>query len=245
MEIETLDLTPPELAASLIRAGGGGRPPPGEAVRALLAGELRALRVGKAPAPKGARVLLPGSFNPIHRGHLGMLRTARELLGEMGELELSLRNVDKPPLTEREIATRLARMPAASAVWLTRAPAFTEKAELFPGACLAVGADTIVRVADPRYYGGDPARAEAAVRHLRDRGIRFLVFGRRLGEPGTGSLSGRSGQPPGELQADRFVELEDLELPDALARLCTGVPSRLFREDISSSDLRALERGAP
>jgi hypothetical protein len=38
---------------------------------------------------------------------------------------------------------------------------------------------------------------------------------------------------------DRFRMASDLELPDTLADLCDETPPEKFREDVSSSELRA------
>jgi hypothetical protein len=81
-----------------------------------------------------------------------------------------------------------------------------------------VGVDTMQRIADPRYHGGDQAAWQAAMERIAARGFRFLVFGRE-----------REG---------RFVGLEDLDLPANLRGLCRGIPAAMFREDISSTALR-------
>ena len=111
----------------------------------------------------------------------------------------------------------MAQFGPGETVWLTRAPTFEEKSQEFPGATFLVGADTIRRIADPRYYGGEPAMHQALER-IAGCGCRFLVFG-RLGPSG-------------------FVRLGDLELPPALRRISIEVPAEQFREDISSTELR-------
>ena len=89
---------------------------------------------------------------------------------------------------------------------------------MFPAATFVVGADTIERIADPRYYGGKTTARDAAIGMLESNGCRFLVFGRTADGP--------------------FVELHDLNLPTNLHALCDGVPESEFREDISSMELR-------
>src|SRR5262249_4183844 len=48
-----------------------------------------------APPP---RSVLPGSFNPLHDGHLLLARVAEEMTGAPVAFEISVTNVDKPPL---------------------------------------------------------------------------------------------------------------------------------------------------
>ena len=111
------------------------------------------------------KLLVPGSFNPLHDGHQQMINIAEARTGQIAALELSIGNVDKPPLDYQEIGTRLQGIADTldRPVWLTRMPTFVEKARKFPGATFAVGVDTIVRIAEGRYY------ANVEDRHAADR----------------------------------------------------------------------------
>ncbi len=122
--------------------------------------------------------LLPGSFNPVHHGHLALAAAAGRHLGVAVHFELSVANVDKPELAADEVARRVARFAGVGPVWVTRAARFAEKADLFPGAAFVVGHDTAVRLIDPRYYGGDEGRRDAALRAIRERGCTVVVGGR-------------------------------------------------------------------
>ncbi|MBN1910591.1 MAG: CinA family protein [Pirellulales bacterium] len=188
----------------------------------LLLGNRQTVRKGP-PVPEGEsetenRVLFAGAFNPIHAGHRGMAQMAEELLGRPVEFEISILNPDKPPIDFDQMKRRLAQFDDRQTVWLTRAATFVEKAILFPGATFVVGTDTLRRIAQPRYYGDDPAACRAALSRIAARGCRFLVFGRNTG---TG-----------------FVSLSHLDLPDPLRSLCREVPADQFREDISSTEIR-------
>src|SRR5437868_7171605 len=86
--------------------------------------------------------ILPGAFNPVHPGHWGLADAAAEWLGLPVAFELSIANVDKSPLDPDEIERRRSQFAGRAPLWLTHAPQFVQKAELFPGAIFVVGADT-------------------------------------------------------------------------------------------------------
>lgn len=178
----------------------------------LLLGTVDVVRRGDATS-----VVFPGMFNPFHVGHRQMIEVAREMLGMPVALEISIENVDKPPLDYYEIARRLGQFAEDQPVWLSRAATFVEKSRLYPGSTFLVGTDTLRRIAEPRYYGDDAA-CRAALEKITQRGCRFLVFGRNLG---TG-----------------FIRLGDLDLPESLRAICREVPAERFREDVSSTSLR-------
>jgi hypothetical protein len=186
----------------------------------LLAGSVETVRHGGTAAAAGqsARAVFPGAFHPIHAGHRRMAEIARQKLGAPVDFEISILNVDKPPLDFIEIDRRVGQFAAEQVVWLTRAGTFEEKSAHFPGATFVVGVDTLRRIADCRYHGGDPAAWLAAMERIAARGCRFLVFGRA-----------REG---------RFVGLGDLGLQPPLRDLCQAVPADQFREDISSTAIR-------
>ena len=164
------------------------------------------------------QVLFPGAFNPLHDGHRKMVAYAEAKLGQQVTLEISTFNVDKPPLDYLDMQERVSWLQDHPHVF-TNAPTFLDKSHLFPGAKFIVGYDTIVRIADPKYYSGSIIKRDAAIQSLVDNEHRFLVFGRSSG--------------------DKYLTLKHAELPAALMGLCDEVSESEFRSDISSSDIRA------
>jgi len=150
-----------------------------------------------ADAPQPAPLILPGSFNPLHAGHLAIAEHAAQTVGQTVDFELTIDNADKPPLDFLQIQDRLNQEFGQRRLWLTNAATFTRKAKLFPGATFLVGADTIWRIAQPRFYGGKPDLMEQSIQFIGDQGCRFLVYGRLIGR--------RS-----------FRELRNLQLPSVL-----------------------------
>src|SRR5207245_1087635 len=123
------------------------------------------------------RIVFPGAFDPRHDGHRRMARLAAERLGLTVEHEISILNVDKPPLDFIEMQRRLEQFTDDERLWYTRAATFVEKAALFPGCTFVVGADTIARIAEAKYYGHDGQARDRAIAAIAAAGCRFLVFG--------------------------------------------------------------------
>lgn len=193
-------------------------------VARLLAGDVdrvTALPDGQlvltAPPPA---MLLPGSFNPIHAGHLSLARVAEEIRQVPLVYEISVTNVDKPPLAGETVRQRLTQFAWKSPVELTRAPTFLEKMRLFPGATFVIGADTAERLVAPRYYGHDEDRMHAALEEIGQSGSSFLVAVRA---DENGSL----------------LALGDIAMPRRFVDLFAEIPEHRFRLDTSSSQIRA------
>src|SRR5215471_13917032 len=190
----------------------------------LLAGEL--VRVSVQPdgqrmlsAPQHL-VLFPGSFNPMHEGHVSLARLAEELRQQPLAFEISVTNVDKPPLAGETVRGRLAQFAWKSPVELTRAPTFLEKSRLFPGTTFVIGADTAERLVAPKYYGDDEGRMHVALEEIASSGSSFLVAVRIDA-------------------AGQVLALNDIPVPRRYIDLFAEIPEHRFRVDISSSEIRA------
>jgi hypothetical protein len=174
-----------------------------------------------APPPL---VLMPGSFNPVHEGHVSLARVAEELRQQPLAFEISVTNVDKPPLEGETVRRRLAQFAWRSPVELTRAPTFLEKTRLFPRTTFVIGADTAERLFAARYYGDDEDRMHGALEEIGTSGASFLVAVRIDA-------------------AGRVRALSDIAVPRRYADLFSEIPEHRFRLDTSSSQIRARGGG--
>ncbi len=184
----------------------------------LMLGEVDYLLCGGGQPPA---VLFPGAFNPLHQAHLAMAELGARHAGAPVAYEICLQNLDKPRLNYLALRDRLAQFPAGAQVLLSNLPSFVAKARAFPQRLFLVGADTINRIGDPKYYQQDSAQRSRAIAEIAAQGCRFLVFGRLL--------------------EGRFCTLADLTLPPDLRALCTGVTADDFRLDLSSTSVRSAQ----
>ena len=166
--------------------------------------------------------ILAGSFHPFHEGHDRLAAAASEVLNSEVTFELSVTNVDKPPLEEPEIRTRLAQFSGQGRLVITRALVFFQKARLFPGCTFVIGWDTAVRLVEPRYYGGGMSSMLDALVEIRKLGCRFLVAGR--------------------VDDEVFRALDDVPVPKGFEDIFSPIPESAFRFDLSSTELRMAGR---
>lgn len=87
---------------------------------------------------------------------------------------------------------------------------------------MQLGWDTAVRVLNPRYYQGEAGLA-AAMGAIREQRCSFLVAGR--------------------VEGDVFRTLADVDIPQSAQGLFAPIPEAQFREDVSSTALRAAGHG--
>ena len=197
-----------------------------DSVEALIAGHVSRATLEEdgsvtADEPVSGAVLA-GSFDPLHAGHRQLADSASKILSDDVTFELSVTNVDKPPLSESEVRARASQFRGIGRLVLTRAPVFFEKARLFPARTFVVGWDTMTRLVDPKYYDGSSTQMLLALEEIRGLGCSFLVAGRADGA--------------------RFRTLDDVAVPPGFEGMFRPIPESAFRHDVSSTELRSTAR---
>jgi len=145
--------------------------------------------LGKYAEHKPKIVALPGSFNPLHGGHeaalldsIAILRGEQPSLNIQGLFEMSVFNVDKPPLGIADLAARLEHFREQSfPVFLTKTPRFVDKARAYPGMSYVIGVDTLIRLIDPEYTGGSMDLLTHFLLEMTSKGTEFFVNSRTFG----------------------------------------------------------------
>ena len=167
--------------------------------------------------------ILSGSFNPIHQGHIGLAKLGPEILNCQTVFEISVTNVDKDPLDSEEVCTRISQFNKNETIFLTSAPLFSEKSEIFKNSTFIIGNDTAGRLVDPKYYKDSIKAMNESLKNIQKNKCDFLVAGR--------------------LKDKDFRTVLDVDIPENFTSMFREIPENQFRIDLSSTELRKNETG--
>lgn len=129
----------------------------------------------KIKSSEPSSFILPGSFNPCHSGHKDIAKHVEIQYGCVVDFELSIGNWDKPMLDFISLEERI-KTCGTRTVWVTNAPRFIDKAEIFPNTTFIVGYDTAKRLVDSRVNKDVMYDLE----RLNSLNTKFIVFGREV-----------------------------------------------------------------
>jgi nicotinic acid mononucleotide adenylyltransferase len=128
--------------------------------------------------------IFPGSFNPMHDGHMRVIRHAAKITHRPVWLELSLTNCSKPTMDWVSLQKRLESIEkykqeeALAGVILTRRPLFVDKLRLFFNPTFVVGSDTMCRIDDRSFYDSRQDYIDSVNEFVLQHS-QFLVFVRK------------------------------------------------------------------
>lgn len=172
--------------------------------------------------PEGSvYAMMPGSFNPPHEGHFGLARSFRHTHSKNVLFEIGTNPPHKDPPTVQELLQRAKMLKGYDVLFTKDIPKFIEKARAYPGMPLIMGADTLLRILDPK-WGTQP---QDLIRELRKLRTKLFVAERLV-----------DGKP---VDCDDIVDdLDDILSDEEMDMAYWVIQDLEGRWDISSTELR-------
>lgn len=104
-----------------------------------------------ATLPDKNMAIMPGAYNPPHEGHFG---TAKHVMDEYGKsviFEVTAEPPHKEFLTVQQLLQRSKLLQGYDRLFTRKEPLYLDKAKAFPGVPLVLGADSMIRMLDPKW----------------------------------------------------------------------------------------------
>lgn len=133
------------------------------------------------PQRLAGRVLFPGSFDPLHFGHLGIAKIIQDTVGVPPIFEIGRDHPTKGVLSDEQIRSRVEQFRGSGEVLVTsHLPRIVDKLVFFPYLRgVVMGADTLARFLDSRYYP-EIKSIQELLRLLARDDLQVFVFQRAI-----------------------------------------------------------------
>ncbi len=153
---------------------------------------------------KDRHIIFAGAFNPLHFGHETIAKEAELRTNKKVVYAISDSHPDKGIVGKEELIERIAQFHFLALVMITKnLPLYADKAKAFPGFSFIIGADTLDRILDPKYY--TTSSVEEILEVLHKAQIEFLIADRHT-KDGTSHLKESLNKIPSHYR-DMFVQL--------------------------------------
>ena len=161
-------------------------------------------------------IILSGSFNPLHEGHIELLKASSKEFKKNPLFEISIKNVDKSEINFNDLINRINQFKNLGKLVVTNSAKFEEKSKIFKKSIFVIGYDTALRLVDDKYYNDD---FKKSLKIIEKNNCSFLVSGRFIN---------KKYKKPNNINFEEYDYLFNI------------LSEEKFRIDISSTELRRL-----
>ena len=161
-------------------------------------------------------IILSGSFNPLHEGHIELLKASSKEFKKNPLYEISIKNVDKSEINFNDLINRINQFKSLGKLVVTNSAKFEEKSNIFKKSIFVIGYDTALRLVDDKYYNDDFRKS---LKIIEKNNCSFLVSGRFIN---------KKYKKPNNINFEGYDYLFNI------------LSEEKFRIDISSTELRRL-----
>jgi len=161
-------------------------------------------------------LILSGSFNPLHEGHIELLKASSKEFKKNPLFEISIKNVDKSEINFNDLMDRINQFKSLGKLVVTNSEKFEEKSKIFKESIFVIGYDTALRLVDNKYYNDDFRKS---LKIIEKNNCSFLVSGRFIN---------KKYKKPNNINFEGYDYLFNI------------LSEEKFRIDISSTELRRL-----